>query len=99
MMELKANTTENSFEETTEETVKEDLTYEIWVTFAVLFTISGLLGSIFFLISITYARIKKTHDFDKTNILVFLSNLAIVDALSCFLLLANFIFFVHLLRL
>ena len=68
---------------------KEDLTYEIWVSFAVFFTISGLLGSIFFLVSVTYARTKKTHDFDKANILVFLSNLAISDALSCIFLLGN----------
>ena len=68
---------------------KEDLTYEIWVSFAVFFTISGLLGSIFFLVSVIYARIKKTHDFDKSHIFIFLSNLAISDALSCIFLLAN----------
>ena len=83
------NTTGNYFQPAMDESGKEDLTYEIWVSFAVFFTISGLLGSIFFLVSVTYARIKKTHDFDKANILVFLSNLAISDALSCIFLLAN----------
>ena len=89
-------TIENSFTTSMEGEEKEEITYEIWVTFAILFTLCGLLGNIFFLVSVTYARIKKSHDFDKANILLFLSNLAIADALSCSFHLANW--FVGLLR-
>ena len=67
----------------------EDLTYEVWVAFALLFAMSGLLGNTFFLIAVAYARKKKSDGFHKLQKTIYLCNLALVDILFCLFFVAN----------
>ena len=70
----------------------ESLAYEIFVSFATLITITGLLGNFLLVASLSYAHFKGRHGFNDSNwstSTIFMINVAVVDFGYCLFLLIN----------
>ena len=75
--------------------VETDFTFEIWISFALVFIIIGILGNALTLLSVSCAKIKNRHDFNDpkwVSSTIFILNLAFVDLMYCLLTLSMLVY-------
>ena len=67
--------------------------FEAWISCLIAILIFGILGNVFAIISISYAKLKKTYHFHQSwrSSIIFFLNLILVDMVYCLFLLAKMI--------